>query len=273
MPPNPKTLILNLLQANDGAPLSAAEAVRACALFGIRENSVRVALVRLGAAGLITSSGRGAYQLGPQAAGLAQELSSWRHQASRVCDWDGSWLMVSTACLGRSDRAALRTRQRALALMGFQPLDEALYVRPNNLIDRADGVRRRLCKLGLEAAAPVFRALDLDEALDARARRLWDGQALNAAYVRTRQQLAAWLKDADQLEPEVAARESYLLGNDAIRQLVFDPLLPEPLVDAGARRAFIDTLLAFDEAGHRIWQTLLPLPATSAVASRRSLPH
>ena len=51
MAPNPKHLILNLLMAADG-PLTSREAVGACALFGIRENSVRVALVRLAAAGL-----------------------------------------------------------------------------------------------------------------------------------------------------------------------------------------------------------------------------
>lgn len=264
MPPNPKNLILNLLQANDGAPLSAADAVGSCALFGIRENSVRVALVRLGAAGLIASAGRGAYRLGPQAADLAQELSSWRTSESRVCDWHGAWIMVSTGHLGRSDRTALRTRQRALALLGFQELDDTLHVRPDNLMGHAPVVRERLRKLGLEPDAPAFTATDLPPELDARARTLWQGEALNQAYRQTRQKLQTWLAHADELEPEVAARESYLLGNEAIRQLVFDPLLPEPLVDAAERRAFTATVLAFDEAGHRIWRERLP----AALASR-----
>lgn len=258
MPPNPKNLILNLLLANDGAPLSAADAVGSCALFGIRENSVRVALVRLGAAGLIASAGRGAYRLGPQAADLAEALASWRISESRVCDWHGAWIMVSTGHLGRSDRTALRTRQRALALLGFKALDDTLHVRPDNLIGHAPVVRERLRKLGLELDAPVFAATDLPPELDARARTLWQGEALNSAYRQTRQKLQAWLARADELEPEVAARECYLLGNEAIRQLVFDPLLPEPLVDTAERRAFASTVLAFDEAGHRIWRERLP---------------
>lgn len=258
MPPNPKNLILNLLLANDGAPLSAADAVGSCALFGIRENSVRVALVRLGAAGLIASAGRGAYRLGPQAADLAEALASWRSSESRVCDWHGAWIMVSTGHLGRSDRTALRTRQRALALLGFKELDDTLHVRPDNLIGHAPVVRERLRKLGLELDAPVFAATDLPPELDARARTLWQGEALNSAYRQTRQKLQAWMARADELEPEVAARECYLLGNEAIRQLVFDPLLPEPLVDAAERRAFATTVLAFDEAGHRIWRERLP---------------
>ncbi|WP_081961450.1 PaaX family transcriptional regulator C-terminal domain-containing protein [Aquabacterium sp. NJ1] len=266
MLPNPKNLILNLLLANDGAPLSAADAVGSCALFGIRENSVRVALVRLGAAGLIASAGRGAYRLGPQAADLAQELSSWRSSESRVCEWHGAWIMVSTGHLGRSDRTALRTRQRALALLGFKELNDALHVRPDNLLGHAPVVRERLRKLGLELDAPVFTATDLTPELDALARTLWQSEALTSAYRQTRQKLQAWLAHADDLEPEVAARESYLLGNEAIRQLVFDPLLPEPLVDTAERRAFTATVLAFDEAGHRIWRERLP----AALASRVS---
>lgn len=258
MSPNPKSLILNLLLANDGAPLSAADAVASCALFGLRENSVRVALVRLGAAGLIESAGRGNYQLGPQAVGLADELSHWRSNEARVCAWHGSWIAVSTGHLPRSDRVALRSRQRALALMGFKALDDTLYLRPDNLLGHAAGVRERLRKLGLPAEVPVFVASELDAALETRARALWQSKALNKGYVQGRQKLQNWLAHADELEPDVAARECYLLGNEAIRQIVFDPLLPEPLVDVTERKAFMDAVLAFDKAGHRIWRALLP---------------
>jgi phenylacetic acid degradation operon negative regulatory protein len=258
MAPTPKNLILNLLLAADGASLTASDAINSAALFGLRENSVRVALVRLSTAGLITSAGRGAYQLGPQAASLAEDLSRWRSSTARLVDWCGAWIMVSTGALSRSDRSALRVRERALALLGFKELDEALYVRPDNLKGHAAAVRERLSKLGLPAQVPVFRATDLPPELEARARSLWDGAALNQAYTRTRQQLQTWLAHSAELELDVAARESYLLGNDAIHQLVFDPLLPAPLVDMAERQAFIDAVVAFDAAGHRIWQQLLP---------------
>jgi phenylacetic acid degradation operon negative regulatory protein len=64
MAPNPRNLILNLLLGAGSEPLSARSAVASCALFGIRENSVRVALVRLAASGLVEAAGRGAYRLG-----------------------------------------------------------------------------------------------------------------------------------------------------------------------------------------------------------------
>lgn len=256
--PSPKTLILNLMRAAEGAPVTAADAVTSAALFGIRENSVRVTLVRLAAAGLIESAGRGTYQLGPKAADLAEEVSQWRHIESRVCEWRGGWIIVSTAALGRSDRAALRQRERALALVGFQDLDPGLHIRPDNLLGHAAVIRERLHRLGLETSAPVFAATDLDPELDQHARTLWQGQGLTQAYAQTRQKMQTWLARADQLEVDVAARECYLLGNEAIRQLVFDPLLPDPLVDVRERHAFSESVIAFDETSRQIWRKLLP---------------
>lgn len=274
MTPTPKSLILNLLLAADGAPLSASDAVNSAQLFGVRENSVRVALVRLNAAGLIESAGRGAYRLGPQATTVAADVASWRHAEQRVCEWTGAWLMVSTAGLGRSDRSALRGRERALALAGFQSLDEGLHVRPDNLVGHAQAARSRLQQLGLEAEAPVFVATELDADLDRRARGLWSSAKLNQAYERTRNKLESWMASADRLDTETAARESYVLGNEAIRQMVFDPMLPAPLVDVEARRACVQAVMAFDAAGHRIWQQLLPslrqtpTPTTSATSAK-----
>lgn len=256
-PPNPKRLILNLLRAADGSSLSTRDATAACALFGIRESHVRVALVRLSTAGLIEAAGRGHYRLGPQAGPLAEDVSHWHEAESRVCDWDGGWLMVSTGGLGRSDRPALHARDRALALAGFQALEPTLYVRPDNMVGHATTVRERLHKLGLGDQAPVFAARDLDPRREQEARTLWDGAALNANYRATSQKLQQWMARADQIDLDVAARESYLLGHDAIRQLVFDPLLPEPLVDVSARRACTQVVQAFDQMGHAIWQRLL----------------
>lgn len=257
--PSPKSLILNLIQANEGQQITAAEAVGSAALFGIRENSVRVTLVRLSAAGMIASAGRGAYRLGPQAADMAQDLSDWRHREEQVTSWSGAWVMVSTGGLGRSDRVALRRRDRALALMGFKSLDSGLYVRPDNLKGHAAGVRERLHRLGLGQSVPVFTATDLDADLDARARSLWKGHAMTQGYIQSRQKLEEWLTRWQDLALEVAARESYLLGSEVIRQLVFDPLLPDPLVDGQARRAFAQSVLTFDQTGHDIWRRLLPL--------------
>lgn len=256
MKPNTRHLILNLLLAADGEPLSARDAIAGCGLFGITENNVRVTLARLNTAGLIEGAGRGTYRLGPNAEGLATEVASWRSAEQRLRDWNGDWLIVHVGSLGRSDRVALRTRERALALLGLREFERGLFIRPDNLQGGVAAVRERLYKLGLEREAPVFLARDFDASREQRATQLWDGEALSRGYRAMRERLESWLARADELEPEVAARESYLLGNEAIRQLVFDPLLPAPLVDASERLAFVAAVRRFDEAGHAIWRRL-----------------
>jgi len=252
----PRGVILKLLLAAEGAALSTREALAGCALLGISDNHARVALVRLSSAGMIAAVGRGAYQLGPEAAGLAAEVLKWRAGEERVRRWNGDWLAVHTANLGRRDRGAVRSRDRALALLGLRELDYGLYVRPDNLRSSIDDSRQRLLSLGLEAEAVVFVAKQFDDERERKARQLWHGKNLNRAYEQTRQQLETWMARADQLDPDQAARESYLLGDKAIRQLVFDPLLPSPLVDTAARAAFTATVLRFDRLGHAIWRNL-----------------
>jgi len=257
MKAEPRPLILNLLLGAAGRRLAAREAVAACALFGIRENSVRVTLARLSAAGLVEAVDRGEYRLGPGAASLADDVSTWRDAERRVRDWNGDWLAAHVGDLGRSDRAVLRARARALELLGLRELDRGLYLRPDNLAGGVAAVRARLLALGLEPEAAVFVARGFDAARERRAVALWDGRALTRAYRDTHGRLDAWLARADSLALDTAARESFLLGNDAIRQLVFDPLLPAPLVDVDARRAFADAVARFDAAGHAIWNRFL----------------
>lgn len=273
MAPNPRQLILNLLLAADDGEISARDAVASAALFGIRENSARVALARLAAGGLIEASGRGTYRLGPNGAGLAADVATWRMAEQRVKAWQGGWVAVHVAALGRSDRVALRARDRALALLGLCELDRGFFIRPDNLVGGVAGVRERLHKLGVEEDAVVFLASELDAAREKQARALWDGKALTKSYRQTRQKLEKWLQRAAALEPEVAARESFLLGNEAIRQLVFDPLLPEPLVDSGERHAFALAVQQFDRAGHEIWRRLWQAPAAPAAARKPARTH
>jgi phenylacetic acid degradation operon negative regulatory protein len=262
--PNPRQLILALLLAADDGELSSREAVAACALFGIRENSVRVALVRLASAGLVEAAGRGSYRLGPHGAGLAADVSTWRSAERRVRAWTGGWVAVHVANLARSDRVALRARDRALALVGLCELERGLFVRPDNLVGGVAGVRERLHMLGLQSDAAVFLMAQLDEEREARARSLWDGKRLTRSYRQTRQRIEKWRQRADQLETDVAARESFLVGHEAIRQLVFDPLLPDPLVDITERRAFVDAVVELDRVGRVIWQRQLGRGPTKA---------
>jgi len=273
MKPKAKNLILDLLLARDGEALSARECIAAGALFGIRDNNVRVALVRLSAEGLIEASERGSYVLSATAHELADEVATWRRAEQRVREWGGGYLVVHCGALGRSNRSALRQRERALKMLGFRELEWGLFVRPDNLGDGVAGVRARLRKLGLQGEASVFAATDFDAERAARIRKLWDGKALTASYCKLTAQLESWMARAATLEAEVAARESFLLGGKAIREIVYDPLLPAPFVDIEARRAFVETVHRFDAFGKAIWRSSHGLTFKSDIAGQSARPH
>lgn len=255
MKPSATSLILDLLlAANRSQGLSVGELVAACHLFALSENSVRVSLVRLAAESKVEAVGRGRYRLGSQALDLAQDVSGWREADERVRDWQGDWIMVLSTSLGRSDRKALRRRQRALNLLGFTEWEQGVAIRPHNLKADLAFTRQRLYGLGLERQAAVMAVSELDDARVAAMRALWDVRAFNSVYRHARVQLVDWLAQSHTFSLDEAARESYLLGGQAIRQVVFDPLLPDPLVDVVARQRFFEAVRQFDEAGHVIWQ-------------------
>jgi phenylacetic acid degradation operon negative regulatory protein len=260
MKPCVKSLVLELLVAKNGVPLQVREAIVACELFGISENNVRVTLARLTIEALLEGAGRGSYQLGPQARDISAQLFEWRNVEQHLRPWDGSYLMVACNALGRSDRNILRQRERALHMLGFAELDKDLYVRPNNISPDIESLRRRLIELGLEPAALVFQARGFEEAQTQRIQNLWKGELLDDSYRRHCEQLESWTLRAGRLKPDMAARESFILGREGIRQIVFDPLLPEPMVDVALRTEFFACTQRFVDRGHQIWRTFLQQP-------------
>jgi phenylacetic acid degradation operon negative regulatory protein len=268
---NPKHLVLDLLLAVGEKALTAREAISAAALFGITENSLRVTLARLCAAKLIETSERGAYCLGRAGTSLAGDVASWRTAEQRQRAWHGDFIAVHTAALTRSDRTAMRLRERALQMLGFRELLHGLHVRPNNLERDLDGVRQRLYALGLDRPAVVYLGSGFDPTLEQALPRLWNSKVLNTGYQTQRIELLQWLEQADRLDIAQAARESFFLGGQAIRQIVFDPMLPEPMVDTAQRHAFIETVHQFDAAGRTIWARFFETIATMGGKTQRAL--
>lgn len=257
-----RSLILSLMlgaEARGDATLGVRELISACALFSLPENSVRVALARAVASGLVVAPRRGAYALSPQARPLADEVGRWRQLEERMVDWNGGWIAVHVGATGRSDRSALRTRERAFGILGLAEFERGLHLRPDNLAGGASALRARLGHLAADGKeiGTVFVVSEMSAADTVRASALWDAAALDAHYRDTTARLTAWLENARALPLDRAARESFELGHAAIRSLVFDPLLPAPLVDAGARRRFAKSVVRFDDAGKAIWQRFL----------------
>lgn len=277
---NARALILRLVlgaeSQGDGA-LGVRELLSSCALFGLPANNVRVALARAVACGLLVAPRRGSYALGPKAQPLADEVRQWRRLPAQGVGWNDGWIAVHAGAAGRSDRAALRARERAFGLLGLAEFERGLHLRPDNLAGSADALRQRLQALlpGGTDGGTVFALRDLSAADDARARRLWDTAALNAGYRDTTARLSAWLDDARSLPLDRAAREVFELGDRAIRQIVFDPWLPAPLVDAAARQRLVAAAVRHDDFGRSIWRRYFatlrtrPAPRTTPALPRK----
>lgn len=255
-----KAVVLEVLSAGESiydGVLPVKSLVQAASVFDIAENSVRVAIVRLRAEGLLESPGRGEYRLGPSAQVVNDKIHGWRTVSSRVGEWDGSWAAVFTADLSRTDRPALRRRLRALRYLGFEELKSGLFVRPNNLTPGIDGIRNELTALDLDEDASVFRMEELSPDQELRARTLWDSPSLEQTYSRLHGDLTVSLGRLEALPLNDSVRESFLLGRKGIRQVVLDPLLPEPLVDEDKRSSMVDVLQNYCDKGLNLWARFL----------------
>lgn len=256
MKPTAKRIILELLSAADDHEAASSSLVSAGKLLGVAENNVRVTLTRLVGDGTLELTGRGSYKLGHATAALTRQITSWRELEKQVRRWDGAWVCVQAGSTG-GDRRLARRRERALRLLGFRTLDRTLSLRPDNLEGGVAALRERLYALGVEAEALVFRASEFDDDTGARARRLWDAERLTATYHQTRDRIDRWLCAAAELPLRTAAREAFFFGGDVVRTILFDPLLPEPLVDVGARRALVEAGKRLDATGRRLWAQLV----------------
>jgi phenylacetic acid degradation operon negative regulatory protein len=255
-----KRLVLELLTASDTHQGSVASLVAAGDILGVDAGSVRVALARLVAGGVLELAGRGEYRLGATTRALTQQVSGWRDLERQVRRWDGSWACVHLGEASSSDRSGSRRRQRALRLLGFRELGRTLALRPDNLAGSIGALRVQLAALGVGEPAFVYRGSELDAATELRARALFEGERLTASYRQITARIGRFLVAMDDLSPRAAARESFFFGSDVLRTIMFDPRLPEPLVDVAARRAMVDAARRLDAAGRRVWADLFGMP-------------
>ena len=220
-------------------------------LFGIAENAVRVALARLRASGQVESTARGRYRIGAAAAPVEGEISGWRRVERRIRSWDGGWLGVL------SPTGTDPGHDRALRLLGFQELRSRFRVRPDNLTEGTDALRRRLRRLGMSERAIPFSLRSLDDTTSEEARGLWDGDRIRSMHADGVRRMRESERRLSNLSREAARAESFLLGGEMIRQIVLDPLLPEALSSGSERRALVEALRHYDRVGRGYWSEFL----------------
>ena len=192
--------------------------VRAGALFGIAEGTVRTALSRMAAAGEVEAD-EGWYRLsGPL---LDRQRRQDDSRAATTVAWSGAWALAVVRGGRRpaAERADLRAAARALR---YAELREGVWTRPANLDpDRLPGARAVLA-----AQCDRFEARPVDR-LDPGA--LWDLTAWAARARRLQADLDALV---GRLEGgDVAAlAPGFVLSADVLRHFQADPLLPRALL-------------------------------------------
>ena len=154
-----------------------------------------------------------------------------------------------------------------MRLLGFAELSPGIHLRPDNLRASLEELHAELCALGLEADALVALLRELDPASDARARRLWKRDGFALAYRRSLEELVESEARLGRLPEDKAMVESFLLGGRVIRELVLDPLLPEPLAPEEQRRALAQAMRRYDRAGRRAWASFLARHGAPRVAT------
>ena len=253
--PTAKSLILDLLSTLRRGAMPVAALVAAGELFGIGQNRLRVALARLLAAGQVERDARGRYRLASGAGPVQRQVVAWRHPERRTRPWSGAFIGVQGRPPG--ERRARRAHDRSLAFLGFRPLDARLEIRPDNLTGGVRALREALQALGLDAGSIVFTLRDLDPATETRARGLWDAETLHQAYAASLREIEESARRLPQLSTQAAMVESFSLGGRMIRQLVLDPLLPEPIASTEGRDALVEAMRRYDRLGRACWGAFL----------------
>ena len=257
MPVTARQVILSLLGSRSMQSLSAADLMKAGEVFDIEPASMRMATSRLVKSGVLSAQDRGQYTIGPAGARLAEVSRDWVKMDQRTMPWDGAWITVYLAHLGRVDRAAVRQRERALVLHGFARAENGFWVRPGNLTISLNDLAQRMISLGLEASSIFQKSDQVIGKFVTQADALWDRQTIEAEYQSALDAMENSLSDLKGKNLKDRAEESLRIGSATIRLLTFDPLLPGTLVNTALRDEVHRIMLTYDRAGQRAWSDFL----------------
>ena len=248
---NARHLVLDLLYASKNHQISVKRMLCAAKLLGITENAVRVAITRLAQDQFIYCVSRGIYAMTYKKfnndVGLLKNPELYLST-----EWDGSYILVSTGSLGRTDRSALAKREKALAYYGFRAIDSALYIRPNNLSPSILELKQLMVAFGLEASAQFFKVSQVESVR--KVRELWNTAELIAGYHQASQSIQHWIAQAETLDLAAAAHSSFFVGKATILTLRHDPLLPAEWIDIQARSSLERDVRDMYQRGRQVWE-------------------
>ena len=246
--PKPSSVILDLMSSAQGKSLSAKWLMRIGGYFGFTENTIRVALSRLGSRGLIESAGRGYYRMAHSADAVNDFVGRWRLGESRVVHWRQlGWHVV------HNDANTTNTEAWVLQTLGFRQVRNGLFARPDNLILETDELATLARQLGLAQDAVFLSAKVVSSRVVSRWVTCWQTAELNRSYQVNLQRLKASADRLPGLSLEAALVETFNLGGEIVHLLAKDPLLPRSMVQVSARRTLWEEMLNYERFGRKLW--------------------
>lgn len=201
-----RSVVLSVLLGAHPASATSAELLRLTTDFGIRQQTLRVALTRMVSAGDLVRDDDG-YRLSDRLLSRQRRQDDALHPRTR--DWDGTWTTLVITAVGMDARARAALRN-TLQTKRFGELREGVWQRPDNLDDT----------LPAEIANRVRVLHARDDEPAELARRLWD--------------LDVWAAIGRALLDEMAAATDipgqFVAAAGMVRHLLTDPVLPDELL-------------------------------------------
>jgi phenylacetic acid degradation operon negative regulatory protein len=211
--------------------------VRAGALFGVAEGTVRTALSRMAAAGEVEAVD-GWYRLSGRLVERQQRQDASR-SAARLVPWSGRWWMAVVRAARRpaAERARLRA---AMTTLRFGELREGVWLRPANLDpERSPAAGAALAEQchrfdvdsphGPQGSPQGPRGSPQDESAAGLAASLWDLAGWAARARALERALDALVGTLERHDPAALA-PGFVLSAAVLRHFQADPLLPDELL-------------------------------------------
>lgn len=246
-----RKLVLNLATTTSSRKLTSIDLARAAAAVGVTDTSVRVAVARLVDEGILERSARGEYRLRPQQLPTYFYIADWQNRLDNLLPWEGDWIGADLSVARRGPRSLVRKVGRELELLGFTEWLGGLRIRPDNVRTGIVGMRGRV-----EPEATLFRVDDLPQS----AWGTWDLTSRHSTYERLVLDLRESLDQQSHLSADEFARQSLLLGAEAVSAVVSDPLLPDELDDHQALRTLIEWTIRYQALAVAHWESLFNSP-------------
>ncbi len=247
----PKSLILSMLQASNGNAMPVKTLVSIGEIFGFTGNTIRVTTTRLIRERTIESDERGLYRLSNKSTLVSRFIERWKEGEGRLKNWDGCWLCYLTPKSLAKRQAEAKT---AFGFSGFKEGLPNLWVRPDNLSVSIEDIEYLLSQIGRLEEGEMFIVKQFSKKLIKRWQNdLWPVGKLLGNQKTFLEEMETSANRIEKMPLENALVESFLIGSEAIRLLVTDPLLPEEFMDNTYRIALTRAMLVYDEIGKRIW--------------------